>query len=75
VIFAGDEYDERVCWKINGEGRGKSMEWEIRGWIWLAYCSNKHTTFYTETRRLEFKEILHLFNSLALKKSVEMEGE
>ncbi|CAK9323905.1 unnamed protein product [Citrullus colocynthis] len=60
VIFAGDEYGERICWKIEREARGKTMEWEIRGWIWLTYWPNKHKTFYTETRRLEFKEILHL---------------
>lgn len=60
VIFAGDEYGESIWWKIDGEARGKTMEWEMRGWIWLTYWPNKHKTFYTETRRLEFKEILHL---------------
>ncbi|KAG6600900.1 hypothetical protein SDJN03_06133, partial [Cucurbita argyrosperma subsp. sororia] len=60
VVFAGDEYGESVWWKIDGKARGKTMEWEIRGWIWLTYWPNKHKTFYTETRRLEFKEILHL---------------
>lgn len=60
VIFAGDEYGESVWWKIDAKARGKIMEWEIRGWIWLTYWPNKHRTFYTETRRLEFKEILHL---------------
>ncbi|XP_022956445.1 uncharacterized protein LOC111458175 [Cucurbita moschata] len=60
VVFAGDEYGESVWWKIDGKARGKTMEWEIRGWIWLTYWPNKHKTFYTETRRLEFKEILYL---------------
>ncbi|XP_038892409.1 uncharacterized protein LOC120081521 isoform X2 [Benincasa hispida] len=60
VIFAGDEYGDSVWWKIDGKARGKTMEWEIRGWIWITYWPNKHKTFYTETRRLEFKEILHL---------------
>ncbi|KAG6735102.1 hypothetical protein I3842_01G304500 [Carya illinoinensis] len=60
VIFAGDEYGERVCWKVDKSAVGRSMEWELRGWIWLTYWPNKYKTFYYETRRLEFREILHL---------------
>lgn len=60
VIFAGDEYGESVCWKVDKSARGKIMEWEIRGWIWLTYLPNKYRTFYHETRRLEFREIVHL---------------
>ncbi|GAA0186095.1 hypothetical protein Leryth_022462 [Lithospermum erythrorhizon] len=60
VIFARDEYGESVCWKVDKSVVGKSMEWEIRGWIWLTYWPNKHRTFYTETRRLEFREVLNL---------------
>lgn len=60
VIFAGDEYGERVWWKIDKNAIGRTMEWEIRGWIWLTYLPNKHRTFYSETRRSEFREILHL---------------
>ncbi|XP_022995500.1 uncharacterized protein LOC111491017 [Cucurbita maxima] len=60
VIFAGDECGESVWWKIDGTARRKTLEWEIRGWIWLTYWPNKHKTFYNETRRLEFKEMLHI---------------
>ncbi|KAJ0101506.1 hypothetical protein Patl1_06698 [Pistacia atlantica] len=60
VVFAGDEYGERVSWKIDKNAIGRTMEWEIRGWIWLTYLPNKHRTFYNETRRLEFREILPL---------------
>ncbi|XVF40801.1 hypothetical protein PTKIN_Ptkin01aG0145300 [Pterospermum kingtungense] len=60
VIFAGDEYGEKIWWKVDKSAMGKTMEWEIRGWIWLTYWPNKHRTFYNETRRLEFREILHL---------------
>ncbi|XP_017984485.1 PREDICTED: uncharacterized protein LOC18585782 [Theobroma cacao] len=60
VIFAGDEYGEKVWWKVDKSAMGKTMEWEIRGWIWLTYWPNKHRTFYNETRSLEFREILHL---------------
>ncbi|KAJ4720146.1 Neuronal PAS domain protein [Melia azedarach] len=60
VIFAGDEYGEKVWWKLDRAAVGKTMEWEIRGWIWLTYWPNKHRTFHNETRRLEFREILHL---------------
>ncbi|KAI6670193.1 hypothetical protein NL676_005078 [Syzygium grande] len=60
VVFAGDEYGEGVKWKLCKSAMGKTMEWEIRGWIWLSYWPNKHRTFYSETRRLEFRETLHL---------------
>ncbi|KAL1806208.1 hypothetical protein ACET3Z_029276 [Daucus carota] len=60
IIFADDEYGENVVWKVDKSARGKVMEWEIRGWIWLTYWPNKHRTFYTETRRLEFREIVQL---------------
>ncbi|KAK3019513.1 hypothetical protein RJ639_003185 [Escallonia herrerae] len=60
VIFAGDEYGESVCWKVDMGAVGKTIEWEIRGWIWLTYWPNKHKTYYAETRRLEFRETLHV---------------
>ncbi|KAG6665953.1 hypothetical protein CIPAW_02G196500 [Carya illinoinensis] len=60
IIFAGDEYGERVWWKVDKSAMGTSMEWEIRGRIWLTYWPNKYRTFYRETRSLEFREILHL---------------
>nr|CAD1822027.1 unnamed protein product [Ananas comosus var. bracteatus] len=60
VIFAGDEYGERVCWKVSEGALGKTMEWEIKGKIWLTYWPNKHKTFYSETRRLEFRELVYL---------------
>ncbi|KAK6135764.1 hypothetical protein DH2020_030459 [Rehmannia glutinosa] len=62
VIFAGDEYGEGVSWKVDRGcmGGGGVMEWEIKGWIWVTYWPNKHRTFYTETRKLEFREVVHL---------------
>ncbi|KAF5771020.1 hypothetical protein HanRHA438_Chr14g0677241 [Helianthus annuus] len=60
VIFAGDEYGESVLWRFGSGAIGQTMEWEVRGWIWLTYWPNKYKTFYTETRRLEFREILSL---------------
>lgn len=60
VIFAGDEYGESVSWKVEKGCMGGVMEWEIKGWIWLTYWPNQHRTFCTETRRLEFREVLHL---------------
>jgi hypothetical protein len=60
VIFAGDEYGESVTWKVDKSAIGKTMEWEIRGWIWLTYWPNKRVTLYNETRRLEFREIVNL---------------
>ncbi|KAL6545108.1 hypothetical protein OROHE_009773 [Orobanche hederae] len=62
VIFAGDEYGESVRWKVDRSCciGGGVMEWEIKGWIWVTYWPNRHRTFYTETRRLEFREVVHL---------------
>lgn len=60
VIFAGDEYGEKLNWKVDKACMGRSMEWEIKGWIWLTYWPNKHMTFYTETRRLEFRDVVTL---------------
>ncbi|KAF8402557.1 hypothetical protein HHK36_010643 [Tetracentron sinense] len=60
IIFAGDEYGESVWWKVDKGAIGKTIEWEIKGCIWLTYWPNKHKTFYNETRRCEFREILHL---------------
>ncbi|PSR93233.1 Acetyl-coenzyme A synthetase [Actinidia chinensis var. chinensis] len=60
VIFAHDEYGDNVWWKVDKGAMGRTMEWEIKGWIWLTYWPNKHRTFYSETRRLEFRETLPL---------------
>lgn len=60
VIFAGDEYGESVWWKVSEEALGKTMEWDLKGTIWLTYWPNKHRTFHNETRRLEFRELLYL---------------
>ncbi|XP_052186874.1 uncharacterized protein LOC127797774 [Diospyros lotus] len=60
VIFAHDEYGENLWWKVQRGSVGKQMEWEIRGWIWLTYWPNKHRTFYSETRRLQFRETVQL---------------
>uniref|UniRef100_A0ACD5YWV8 Uncharacterized protein n=1 Tax=Avena sativa TaxID=4498 RepID=A0ACD5YWV8_AVESA len=60
VIFAGDEYGESVCWRMGAAAAGKTMEWEIKGRIWVTYWPNKKRTLHTETRRLEFRELLHL---------------
>ncbi|KAL7107567.1 hypothetical protein ACP275_06G062900 [Erythranthe tilingii] len=60
VVFAGDEYGESVSWKVDRGCMGRCMEWEVNGWIWLTYWPNKHTTFYTDTRKFHFKEIVNL---------------
>lgn len=60
VVFAGDEYGDGVCWKVDKRALGKLMDWEIRGWFWLTYWPNKHKTFYSENRRAEFREIVQL---------------
>ncbi|XP_021769264.1 uncharacterized protein LOC110733512 [Chenopodium quinoa] len=61
VIFAGDQYAETVCWKVDRSAIGKkTMEWELAGCIGLTYWPNKYRTFYNETRRAEFRETLQL---------------
>ncbi|XP_047335096.1 uncharacterized protein LOC124938656 [Impatiens glandulifera] len=60
VIFAQDEYGEKVCWKMQKNVMGKSMDWELIGFIWLTYWPNKYKTLYTETKRMGFRETLNL---------------
>ncbi|KAF2319217.1 hypothetical protein GH714_014029 [Hevea brasiliensis] len=60
VVFAKDEYGNGIRWKVDKSSMGKTMEWEIKGFIWLTYWPNNYITFHSETRRLEFREILHL---------------
>lgn len=72
VIFAGDEYGESVVWKVEKGAMGKCMEWEIKGWIWLTYWPNKHRTLFTQTKRLEFREILQVTLSWAKKSTLRL---
>ncbi|XP_020595853.1 uncharacterized protein LOC110035877 [Phalaenopsis equestris] len=60
VIFARDEYGEGLRWRICQSEIGKNMEFEIIGQIWLTYWPNKQRTFHSETKKLEFKELLYL---------------
>lgn len=60
VIFAGDEYGEGVCWRMAAAAAGKTLEWEIKGRVWVTYWPNKKRTLHTETRRLQFRELLRL---------------
>ncbi|CAI0415615.1 unnamed protein product [Linum tenue] len=60
VVFAGSEYGKSITWKVDKAAKGKTMEFEIKGWIWLTYWPNKYRTFYSETRRLEFRETVQL---------------
>ncbi|XP_047326020.1 uncharacterized protein LOC124929663 [Impatiens glandulifera] len=63
VIFAQDEYGEKVCWKLKKKNisiNGETMDWELIGRVWLTYWPNKHKTLYTETKYMRFREILKL---------------
>jgi hypothetical protein len=60
VIFAGDEYEEAVCSRMGAAAASKIMDWVIKGRIWVTYWPNKMRTLHTETRRVEFRELLHL---------------
>ncbi|RLM85349.1 uncharacterized protein C2845_PM04G06670 [Panicum miliaceum] len=40
---------------------GKTVEWEVRARVWVTYWPNKkRTPLHTETRTLEFRELLQL---------------
>ncbi|OEL18073.1 hypothetical protein BAE44_0020908 [Dichanthelium oligosanthes] len=58
VIFAGDEYGEGVCWRMCPSAAGKAVEWEVMARVWVTYWPNKKRTLHTETRMLEFRELL-----------------
>ncbi|KAJ1288680.1 hypothetical protein BS78_02G106500 [Paspalum vaginatum] len=60
VIFAGDEYGDGVCWRMCPAAAGKTVDWEMRAKVWVTYWPNKKRTMHTETRRLEFRELLQL---------------
>ncbi|CAN6451486.1 unnamed protein product [Victoria cruziana] len=60
VVFARDEYGDSIVWKVKREAIGATMDWEIKGRIWFTYLPNKHNTFYSETRSVEFSEVLQL---------------
>lgn len=60
VIFAGDEYGEGVCWRMCPAAAGKTVEWEMKARVWVTYWPNKKRSLHTETRRLEFRELLQL---------------
>ncbi|TVU48728.1 hypothetical protein EJB05_03282 [Eragrostis curvula] len=60
VIFAGDEYGEGVRWRLCPAAAGKAVEWEIRGRVWVTYWPNNKRTMHTETRMIEFRELLKI---------------
>ncbi|WVZ62493.1 hypothetical protein U9M48_012241 [Paspalum notatum var. saurae] len=60
VIFAGDEYGDGVCWRMCPAAAGKTVDWEMRAKVWVTYWPNKKRTMHTETRRLEFRELLQI---------------
>ncbi|KAL9226729.1 hypothetical protein vseg_002507 [Gypsophila vaccaria] len=60
VVFAGDEYGQSVCWKVDRSCVGRKLVWELCGSVGLTYWPHKYRTFYSETRRAEFSETLDL---------------
>ncbi|XP_006657576.2 uncharacterized protein LOC102720614 [Oryza brachyantha] len=60
VMFAGDEHGEGACWRMGAATAGKTVEWEIKGSVWVTYCPSKRRAVHAETRRLEFREVMRL---------------
>ncbi|CAM8958340.1 unnamed protein product [Rhodiola kirilowii] len=60
IVFAKDGYGDGVCWKVDKNAMGRTMEWEVKGMVWLTYWPNRHRTLYNETRRLEFKDTIYI---------------
>ncbi|XP_068657103.1 uncharacterized protein [Aristolochia californica] len=60
VVFAGDEYGEEVCWRLDKEMEGSVVKWRLGGTVWLTYWPNEFKTTYSETRCVEWCEDIEL---------------
>ncbi|EOX98390.1 Iq-domain 14, putative [Theobroma cacao] len=54
LVFAGDDYGERVAWRLSREMEGSVLKWRIGGEVWLSYWPNNVGTSYIETRCVEW---------------------
>lgn len=54
LVFAGDEYGERVGWRLSKEMEGSVLKWRIGGRVWLSYWPNNVKSTYFETRCVEW---------------------
>ena len=54
LVFAKDEYGERVEWRLSKEMEGSVLKWRIGGRIWLSYWPNESKSSYFETRCVEW---------------------
>ncbi|XP_022749154.1 uncharacterized protein LOC111298693 [Durio zibethinus] len=54
LVFAGDDYGERVGWRLSREMEGSVLKWRIGGQVWLSYWPNNVRSSYVETRCVEW---------------------
>ncbi|XVF01343.1 hypothetical protein REPUB_Repub04eG0079700 [Reevesia pubescens] len=54
LVFAGDDYGERVGWRLSREMEGSVLKWRIGGEVWLSYWPNNVRSSYVETRCVEW---------------------
>ncbi|XWS68086.1 hypothetical protein CRYUN_Cryun04dG0060100 [Craigia yunnanensis] len=50
LVFAGDDYGERVGWRLSRGMEGSVLKWRIGGEVWLSYWPNNVKSTYVETR-------------------------
>ncbi|XVE93453.1 hypothetical protein REPUB_Repub01dG0194000 [Reevesia pubescens] len=54
LVFAGDDYGDRVGWRLSREMEGSVLKWRIGGEVWLSYWPNNVRSSYVETRCVEW---------------------
>lgn len=54
VVIAGDEYGEKVGWRLSKEMEGSVLKWRIGGEFWVSYLPNHAKGSYFETRCVEW---------------------
>ncbi|XVE49268.1 hypothetical protein DITRI_Ditri01bG0069300 [Diplodiscus trichospermus] len=54
LVLAGDDYGERVGWRLSREMEGSVLKWRIGGEVWLSYWPNDIRSSYVETRCVEW---------------------
>ncbi|KAF8406243.1 hypothetical protein HHK36_008328 [Tetracentron sinense] len=60
LVFAGDDYGERVEWRLSKEMEGSVLKWRLGGKVWLSFWPNGVNSPYFETRCVDWCEEVDL---------------
>ncbi|OMO63315.1 hypothetical protein COLO4_32575 [Corchorus olitorius] len=60
LVFAGDDYGQKVGWRLSREMEGSVLKWRIGGEVWLSYWPNNVRSSYVETRCVEWCDEIDL---------------